>query len=144
MSDEREEVDLEGFELDPSAPGAEEAAGSGRDGTDGAELDEVRSDLLAAIEEVGLAPGGTVDAGSGVPGCYLSAVVSDRQGHAGVVVRWLLQDQVDPDAVAPLPPIESVDILNEALGPLLLALGFPIEPYTAGGGWIVTGPRATT
>ena len=32
--------------------------------------------------------------------------------------------------------------LNEALGPLLLALGFPIGPYAVDGGWIVTGPRS--
>ena len=37
--------------------------------------------------------------------------------------------------------VESVDILNEALGPLLLALGFPIEPYAVDGRWIVTGSR---
>ncbi len=40
--------------------------------------------------------------------------------------------------------IESVDILNEALGPLLLALGFPIEPYAVDGRWIVTGSRRTS
>jgi hypothetical protein len=34
-----------------------------------------------------------------------------------------------------------VEILNEALGPVLLALGFPIEPYAVDGRWIVTGSR---
>jgi hypothetical protein len=38
--------------------------------------------------------------------------------------------------------VESMDILNEALGPLLLALGFPTEPYAVDGRWIVTGPRS--
>jgi len=144
MSDETEEVGFEGFEFDSSLPESPDATASMSKGDGEAGFEELRKDLFAAIEELGLAPGGAEDAGSGVPGCYLSAVPSDRQGEPGIVVRWLLQDQAVPDAATPLPPIESVDILNEALGPLLLALGFPIEPYAAGGGWIVTGPRTGT
>ena len=60
---------------------------------------------------------------------------------AGSWFGWLLPDSVDQDDAVHLAPVESVDILNEALGPLLLALGFPIEPYSADGRWIVTGPR---
>ena len=52
-----------------------------------------------------------------------------------------LGDSGVPGETGPSAEIESVDILNEALGPLLLALGFPIEPYAVDGRWIVTGPR---
>ena len=65
----------------------------------------------------------------------------DRHGHGGVVVGWLLRDLLTPREAVPVAEIESVDILNEALGPLLLALGFPIEPYAVDGRWIVTGSR---
>ena len=85
-----------------------------------------------------VAPGTTAAAA----GCYLSMVPTDRHGHggsrgalAGAGLGDLRRDQDRPSRS------DSVDILNEALGPLLLALGFPIEPYTADGRWIVTGPR---
>ena len=104
-------------------------------------LDEARNDLLAAIEELGLGSRDPENAGSPAPGCYLSIVPMDRHGHGGVVVGWVLRESTIPgEAVAPA-GIESVDILNEALGPLLLALGFPIEPYAVDGRWIVTGAR---
>ncbi len=135
MSDETADGDFE--ERDTDAP-----AGEGDvDLATEPGLDEVRSDLYAAIEELGLASAAGEGNGSVAAGCYLSTVPSDRHGHGGVVVRWLLPDSVDPDEAVHLAPVESVDILNEALGPLLLALGFPIEPYSADGRWIVTGPR---
>jgi hypothetical protein len=65
----------------------------------------------------------------------------DRDGREGVVVRWQLREPAEVGETVPTREIESVDILNEALGPLLLALGFPIEPYAVDRGWIVTGPR---
>jgi hypothetical protein len=104
-------------------------------------LDEVRNDLLAAIEEIGLGPIDPEDADSLAAGCCLSIVPVDRHGHGGVVAGWLLRDSGVPGEAAPLGEIESVDILNEALGPLLLALGFPIEPYEVDGRWMVTGTR---
>lgn len=132
MSDETAEgIEELGFE--PSVDSADEGS---------PELDEVRNDLNAAIEELGLASGDALEDGSPSAGCYLSMVPSDRHGHGGIVVRWLLPEVVAPEAAAPLREVESVDILNEALGPLLLALGFPIEPYAADGRWIVTGPRS--
>jgi len=135
MSDETEDGDFEELESDPFA-GAGEASAATQPG-----LDELRSDLYAAIEELGLASADGEENGTPVAGCYLSTVPSDRHGHGGIVVRWLLPDSADAEEAVPLVPIESVDILNEALGPLLLALGFPIEPYSADGRWIVTGPR---
>jgi hypothetical protein len=104
-------------------------------------VDEIRNDLLAAIEEIGLNPGAAGQEGSAPAGCYLSTVSVDRDGHPGVVVRWQLRDEVVPGEMSALREIESVDILNEALGPLLLALGFPTEPYAVDGRWIVTGSR---
>jgi hypothetical protein len=104
-------------------------------------LDEVWIDLLAAIEELGLGSRDPEDSGSPAAGCYLSSVRMDRHGHGGVVVGWLFRDSVVPGEKAPLAETESVDILNEALGPLLLTLGFPIEPYAVDGRWIVTGAR---
>jgi len=136
MSDTHEEgafVDLE-FEPTPS-----DADGVGQAG-----LDEVLSDLFAAIEELGLASSDAEEASSGTAGCYLSTVPSDRHGHRGVVVGWLLPPSAAPEGTAPPLRTESVDILNEALGPLLLGLGFPIEPYSADGQWLVTGPRTTS
>ncbi len=135
MSDETEDGDFEEMESEPSA-GVGQPDGETRPG-----LDEVRSDLYAAIEELGLTSADGEDNGSVAAGCYLSTVPADRHGHGGVVVRWLLPDSGDLDDVVPPVRVESVDILNEALGPLLLALGFPIEPYSADGRWIVTGPR---
>ncbi|HLN05984.1 MAG TPA: hypothetical protein VK217_06885, partial [Acidimicrobiales bacterium] len=133
MSDETEEGELEDLELEAPPAGAADAGGSG--------LEEVRNDLFAAIEELGLASADAEEEGSVAAGCYLSNVPSDRHGHGGVVVRWLLPDAVaeESDTSGPLDP---VDILNEALGPLLLALGFPIEPYAVDGRWIVTGRRS--
>jgi len=136
MSDEREDGDFEELESEPSAGVGEADADTNQPG-----FDQVRSDLYAAIEELGLASADGEDNGSVAAGCYLSAVPADRHGHGGIVVRWLLPDSGDADDAVSLAPIESVDILNEALGPLLLALGFPIEPYSADGRWIVTGPR---
>jgi len=138
MSDVTEDGDFEEVDSDPSA-GAGEVDSETQPG-----LDEVRSDLYAAIEELGLASADGENNGSVAAGCYLSTVPSDRHGHGGVVVRWLLPDSVAPDDAIPVVPIESVDILNEALGPLLLALGFPIEPYSADGRWIVTGRRTVS
>ena len=97
--------------------------------------------MLAAIEEVGLGSRDPENADSSAAGCYLSIVPVDRHGHGGVVVGWLLRDSAVPGQTAPSAGMESVDILNEALGPLLLAMGFPIEPYAVDGRWIVTGTR---
>ena len=104
-------------------------------------LDEARNDLLAAIEEIGLGSRDPENAGSAAAGCYLSVVPMDRHGHGGVVVGWVLRESAIPGEAVPPAGIESIDILNEALGPLLLALGFPIEPYAVDGRWIVTGAR---
>jgi hypothetical protein len=104
-------------------------------------VDEIRNDLLAAIEEIGLNPGAAGQEGSAPAGCYLSTVSVNRDGHPGVVVRWQLREEVAPGEAPAVREIESVDILNEALGPLLLALGFPTEPYAVDGRWIVTGSR---
>ena len=93
---------------------------------------------------LGLGSGDPDGAGSPGSGCYLSIVPMDRHGHGGVVVGWLLGDLVLPDETVRVGGVESVDILNEALGPLLLALGFPIEPYAVDGRWIVTGSRRTS
>ena len=120
-----------------STAGLEAAIGGGG----GFGLDELRNDLLVAIEELGLGSHEFRGVDSPGPGCYLSIVPMDRHGHGGVVVGWLLGDLVLPGEKVPLAEIESVDILNEALGPLLLALGFPIEPYAVDGRWIVTGSR---
>jgi hypothetical protein len=132
MSDTTEEGEFEVTEFEPSPGGADGAGGSGL------------SDLFAAIEELGLASGEAEAAGSVAAGCYLSVVPSDRHGHGGVVVSWLLPRSDAPDVTAPVVRTEAVDILNEALGPLLLGLGFPIEPYAADGHWIVTGRRAVS
>lgn len=132
MSDTTAEGDFEAVELEPSL---DEVGSSGQ-----SELDEVLNDLFAAIEELGLTSGESEEAGSVAAGCYLSIVPSDRHGHGGVVVCWLLPDSVG-DGTEPPIRTEAVDILNEALGPLLLGLGFPVEPYAADGHWIVTGPR---
>ena len=105
------------------------------------ELDEVLNDLFAAIEELGLTSGESEESGSLAPGCYLSVVPSDRHGHGGVVVCWQLPDSAG-ERTGPPVRTETLDILNEALGPLLLGLGFPVEPYAADGHWIVTGPRS--
>jgi hypothetical protein len=120
-------------ELAPSQDGADDAAAP--------EIDEIRDELLAAIEELGLNPGSAEHGGSAPAGCYLSTVPVDREGRSGVVVRWQLRDGVVPGEAPALQEVESVEILNEALGPLLLALGFPTEPYAVDGRWIVTGPR---
>jgi hypothetical protein len=110
-------------------------------GTDDGGIEGLRDDVRAAMEKVGLAPGTPGQAGSAVAGCYLSTEPVDRDGREGVVVRWQLRDPASVGETLPTREIESVDILNEALGPLLLALGFPIEPYAVDRGWIVTGPR---
>ena len=152
MSEETEDGRFGTFEPEPSLP---ETDGSWLDeeafSTDDLEaaiggagafgLDELRNDLLAAIEEIGLGSHDPRSVDSPGPGCYLSIVPMDRHGHGGVVVGWLLGDLVLPGEKVPLAEIESVDILNEALGPLLLALGFRIEPYAVDGRWIVTGTR---
>ncbi|MGD0440749.1 MAG: hypothetical protein ABSB52_08995 [Acidimicrobiales bacterium] len=104
-------------------------------------LNEARKDLLAAIEELGLGSRDPENVGSPAAGCYLSIVPMDRHGHGGVVVGWVFRESGVPGERVPAAEIESVDILNEALGPLLLALGFPIEPYAVDGRWIVTGAR---
>ena len=132
MSDTTEEGEFEDLEFEPSP---DEAAG-GR-----SELDEVLSDLFAAIEELGLSSGEAEAAGSVAAGCYLSVVPADRHGHGGVVVSWMLPRSEAPEGATPVVRTEAVDILNEALGPLLLRMGFPIEPYAADGHWIVTGRR---
>jgi len=130
MSDETGDERFQ--DLDGSWPGGDDEE---RDGTD-----EIRDDLFAAIEEVGLVPGSPEQSDSPA-GCYLSVTPVDRDGREGVVVRWQLRDMAVSGEPTPVREIESVDILNEALGPLLLALGFPIGPYAVDGGWIVTGPR---
>ena len=56
MSDTTEEGEFEVTEFEPSPGGADGAGGSG--------LDEVLSDLFAAIEELGLASGEAEAAGS--------------------------------------------------------------------------------
>ena len=156
MSEEMEDGKFGAFEPEPSTSetdgseaswldeGGAETEGAGAPGLGGAGpfgLDEVRNDLLAAIEELGLGSRVAADAGAPGAGCYLSVVPMDRHGHGGVVVGWLLRDLLTPREAVPVAEIESVDILNEALGPLLLALGFPIEPYAVDGRWIVTGSR---
>jgi hypothetical protein len=119
--------------------GSEEVSDTTTAGEPG--LDEARNDLLAAIEELGLGSREAENVGSPAAGCYLAIVPMDRHGHGGVVVGWVLRESaIAGEAVDPA-GIESVDILNEALGPLLLALGFPIEPYAVDGRWIVTGAR---
>jgi len=139
MSDETGGERLEDFEFDlefdPAEPGVEDE--------EWPEVEEIRNDMLAAIEELGLSPGGAADAGPAA-GCYLSTVAVDRDGQASLVVRWQLRDPPGPGETAPSRDVESMDILNEALGPLLLALGFPTEPYAVDGRWIVTGPRGET
>jgi len=157
MSEEMEDGKFEALEPAPTASetdgagvvGLDDAGASETDGgaaslldEGGASpLDEVWIDLLAAIEELGLGSRDPEDSGSPAAGCYLSSVRMDRHGHGGVVVGWLFRDSVVPGEKAPLAETESVDILNEALGPLLLTLGFPIEPYAVDGRWIVTGSR---
>jgi hypothetical protein len=135
MSDMPEGGGFDGVEIEPTPSDADDSASSG--------LDEVLSDLFVAIEELGLASGGAEEASASAAGCYLSTVPSDRHGHRGVVVGWLLPAAI-ARGTAPPERTESVDILNEALGPLLLALGFPIEPYAPDGQWLVTGPRTVT
>ena len=139
MSDETGGERLEDFEFDlefdPAEPGVEDE--------EWPEVEEIRNDLLAAIEELGLSPSGAADAGPAA-GCYLSTVAVDRDGQASLVVRWQLRDPPGPGETAPSRDVESMDILNEALGPRLLGLGFPTEPYAVDGRWIVTGPRGET
>jgi len=134
MSDETGAGELEGFGL--------EAALSEADIEGRSDLDDVRSDLVAAIGEIGVAPKDEDSADLIPAGCRLSAVPSDRHGHGGIVVSWRLADLVDTDDTAAPKSSDPVDILNEALGPLLFALGFPVEPYAPDGGWIVIGTRA--
>lgn len=157
MSEEMEDGKFEALEPAPTASETDGAGAAGLDDagaseTDGgaaspldeggaSPLDEVWNDLLAAIEELGLGSRDPENSGSPAAGCYLSSVRMDRHGHGGVVVGWLFRDSVVPGEKAPLAATESVDILNEALGPLLLTLGFPIEPYAVDGRWIVTGSR---
>ena len=157
MSEEMEDGKFEALEPAPTASetdgagvvGLDDAGASETDGgaaspldEGGASpLDEVWNDVLAAIEELGLGSRDPENSGSPAAGCYLSSVRMDRHGHGGVVVGWLFRDSVVPGEKAPLAETESVDILNEALGPLLLTLGFPIEPYAVDGRWIVTGSR---
>ncbi|MGA3216296.1 MAG: hypothetical protein ABSD97_11490 [Acidimicrobiales bacterium] len=137
MSDETGDERLEDFEFDLEFdPAASDAGGEELPG-----VEEIRGDLLTAIEEMGLGAGAQAPGGS-TAGCYLSTVAVDLGGHGGVVVRWQLRDLPVPGEPAPLRESESVDILNEALGPLLLALGFPTEPYAVDGRWVVTGPRS--
>ena len=133
MSDEMEYRRFEALESELSEPET--------DGVGVSEFDEVRNALLAAIEELGLGTTDPEHTGSPEAGCCLSIVPVDRHGHGGVVVSWLLRDPAVPGGTGPLGGIESVEILNEALGPVLLALGFPIEPYAVDGRWIVTGSR---
>jgi hypothetical protein len=133
MSDETGDERFEDLD-NPAWPGTDDGGMVGIEG--------IRDDLLAAMEEVGLVPGTTGEAGSAAAGCYLSTGPVDREGVEGIVVRWQRRDPPVPGEPAPAREVESVDILNEALGPLLLALGFPIEPYAVDGGWIVTGPRS--
>jgi len=157
MSEEMEDGKFEALEPAPTASETDGAGAVGLDDagaseTDGgaaspldeggaSPLDEVWNDLLAAIEELGLGSRDPENSGSPAAGCYLSSVRRDRHGHGGVEVGWLFRDSVVPGEKAPLAETESVDILNEALGPLLLTLGFPIEPYAVDGRWIVTGSR---
>ena len=157
MSEEMEDGKFEALEPAPTASETDGAGAVGLDDagayeTDGgaaslldeggaSPLDEVWNDVLAAIEELGLGSRDPENSGSPAAGCYLSSVRMDRHGHGGVVVGWLFRDSVVPGEKAPLAETESVDILNEALGPLLLTLGFPIEPYAVDGRWIVTGSR---
>ena len=157
MSEEMEDGKFEALEPAPTASetdgagavGLDDAGASETDGGAASPLDEggaspldgVWNDLLAAIEELGLGSRDPENSGSPAAGCYLSSVRMDRHGHGGVVVGWLFRDSVVPGEKAPLAETESVDILNEALGPLLLTLGFPIEPYAVDGRWIVTGSR---
>jgi hypothetical protein len=157
MSEEMEDGKFEALEPAPTASETDGAGAVGLDDagaseTDGgaaspldeggaSPLDEVWNDLLAAIEELGLGSRDPENSGSPAAGCYLSSVRMDRHGHGGVVGGWLFRDSVVPGEKAPLAETESVDILNEALGPLLLTLGFPIEPYAVDGRWIVTGSR---
>jgi hypothetical protein len=151
MSEEMGDGTFEPLEPESSTPDADNAgtpvtdsAGTSEtDGTGAPGLEEVRNDLLAAIEELGLGSRETEDDGSPAAGCYLAIVPVDRHGQSGVVVGWIWRDSAVPGEPVPSAEIESVDILNEALGPLLLALGFPIEPYAVDGRWIVTGSRMT-
>ena len=101
-------------------------------------FEAIRDDLYSAVEGLGIAPGSPGEEGSAVSGCYLATWPVDRDGLEGIVVRWQLREQPDPGEPASRQDVESVDILNEALGPLLLALGFPIKPYAVDGGWIIT------
>jgi hypothetical protein len=135
MSDETDDAKSDVLEPELSAFDTEAAGVSG--------LDEVRSDLLAAIEELGLGAGASEEAGAPANRCYLSIAPVDLHGDGGVVVGWLRRESA-PSEASPLGELESVDILNEALGPLLLALGFPTEPYAVDGRWIVTGTRKTS
>ncbi len=152
MSEEMEDGTFQAFETEPSTSGADGGGGTEADGAspyeeDAAEalgLDEARDDLLAAIEELGLGSRDPTNADAPAAGCYLSIVPVDRHGHGGVVVGWLLGDSAGRGETVRSTAVESVDILNEALGPLLLGLGFPIEPYAADGRWIVTGSRAAS
>lgn len=151
MSEETEDGRFGAFEPEGSFPETdgswldEEGLSNGSETANGGagafELDVLRDDLLVAIEELGLGSHHPGDVDSPGPGCYLSIVPMDRHGHGGVVIGWLLGDRVLPGEKASLAEVESVDILNEALGPLLLGLGFPIEPYAVDGRWIVTGSR---
>jgi hypothetical protein len=141
MSEEMEDGKFEPLELEPSASETDTEAASDSDNEGVSRLDEVRNELLAAIEELGLGSRDFEDAALPAAGCYLSIVPVDHDGHEGVVVGWLWRDSVVPGEAVRLAERESVDILNEALGPLLLALGFPIEPYAVDGRWIVTGSR---
>jgi hypothetical protein len=133
MSYETGDESTEEREFAPSQDGVDDAVAPG--------VDEIRDDLLAAIEDLGLNPGAAGQEGSAPAGCYLSTVTVDHDGQPGVVVRWQLREDAVPGEASAIREIESVDILNEALGPLLLALGFPTEPYAVDGRWIVTGSR---
>ena len=137
MSDETGDERLEDFEFDLEFDPARSDAG----GEELPGVEEIRDDLFTAIEEMGLGAG-ALGSGGSAAGCYLSTAGVDLGGHGGVVVRWQLRDLPGPGETAPLRETEWVDILNEALGPLLLALGFPTEPYAVDGRWIVTGPRS--
>jgi hypothetical protein len=96
------------------------------------DLDDVRMDLFEALSELGMAVEEAGGSGSPGAGCHLSLVPTDRHGHGGIEVSWLPAGGTH---------VESADVLHEALGPLLLALGFSVEPYSAEGHWIVTGSR---